>query len=130
MLYRNLFLDQPVAWQLAKIGHQRRTQLLLEIDIDRVVEPLKHRIVSDSLPRRDVHSLAPFIQVHARASFQHSKFNDAALVNMPQDGCARDRRSHRTHLDLRAAGLFGDIKQKLSATEFDRSRALADRENG
>src|ERR1051325_11757786 len=107
MLDRNLVLDQSIAWQLTKIADKRIGHLLLDIDVDRVSNLHQRRIITDPLPGRHVDRLAVFIEMNAGATFEHSKFNDTALVNMPQHSRAGDRRGHRTNLALPAAGLFG-----------------------
>src|SRR4029077_5323339 len=61
---------------------------------------------------------------------KHGELDDSVLVNISQNSRTGDRRSHRAHLDLCAASFLGHIKQKLSATQLDGSRALAHGENG
>src|SRR5437763_628877 len=122
-LILNCHVDVRCARQLPKTRDQRRTQLLLNIDFHRVLQSHRDWIVSYFLTSHDEQALTHAIQADPCGSFEYRKFYNSARCNISHYGGAGNRRRHRTHLNLRAAGFLWHIQQELSAAQFDRSPA-------
>ena len=121
MLILNCLINQRRARQTPKASNQRRSELLLEIDVNRVFQSVGDRIVNQLLTCRDHQILTRAIQVNARAPFKHREFDDSAGGDVSQHSCACNSCRNCAHLDFCAAGFLWHIKQKLSAAQFDGS---------
>src|SRR5207342_117464 len=80
-------------------------------------------IVDYHLTSHDLQSLTHAVHVEARRSFEHSKFDDSARIDVAVYRCASNCCRDWAHLDLCAALVVWHIKQKLSATQLDRPPA-------
>ena len=74
MLTLNFLVNQTRTGQCAKVSNKRRRELLLKINLNRVLQSPVDRIVNYHLTSHDLHRLAHAVQVDARRSFEHRKF--------------------------------------------------------
>src|SRR5436190_24165858 len=103
------------ARQASKVFDEWRSEHLVKIGIDGVLQPVGDWVISQLLARPNIKRLAHAIQIYARASFEYYECSDPAGTNVAEHGCPRDRCRNGPHLDFCAAGFLRHIQQKLAA---------------
>src|SRR5205809_7369432 len=104
MLILDCLLDQRRARQPAKVFDEWRSEYLIKIDIDGVLQSVSDRVVSQLLAGPNKNRLPHAIQIYARTSLEDYECGDSAGINIAQHGCAGNRCSDGPHLDFCAAG--------------------------